>query len=204
MEIRVLGKEIRVLGVRSAAVSLAAIAVIMVTSCGGIKPTVFLHPEFNFGFVERIAVIPLENLTKEQGVASRATRFLITELLASEAFDVVEPGEVSSVMAGIPQVRGAGGLTKQQIIDIGTKLKVQGLVFGSVNGASAMRSGTSQDHYITLVLRMVETETGETVWSSSHTEGGRGFFASLFGGSHKPQSEVIRNCTRRALSTLIQ
>ncbi|MDF1545820.1 MAG: hypothetical protein P1R58_12065 [bacterium] len=173
-----------------------------IAGCGGMRPTVFLHPEFNFGYVERVAVIPFENLSNTQGAASRATRFFISELLASESFEVIEPGEVGEVLGSVAAVR-TGELTKEQIKAVGQKLKVQGLFFGSVNESSTSRSGSVQTHTASLVVRLVDAESGETVWSATNTSGGRGFFSRLFGTGEKSASDVMRECVGEALSTLI-
>jgi len=184
------------------AMTIVPVLLLSITGCGGMRPTVFIHQEYNFGYMERVAVIPFENLTKEQGAAARATRFFITELLASESFDVIEPGEVSRVLAKHSTVR-ADDLTQKQIVEISRELNVQGLFLGSVNEASALRAGSSQDHIVTIVARLVEREGGETVWTATHTEGGRSFWASLFGGGKRSQSEVMRECVRNTLATLV-
>lgn len=186
-----------------AALAVFALLVSIPGGCGGMRPTLFIHPEFDFGYVERVAVVPFENLTNEQGAASRATRFFIAELLASEAFVVVEPGEVNRVLSKFATVRAAD-LTQEQIVDMGKELKVQGVFFGTVNESSAMRTGSAPDYTVTMVVRMVETETGETVWTATDTEGGRSFLSKLFGGGGKSQSEVMRKCVKKVLSTLVK
>ena len=166
------------------------------------KPTVFLHPEFNFSFVERVAVVPFENLSKDQGAAFRATRFFITELLATESFEVVEPGEVKRVIESVGTTRTAE-LTQAQIIKVGKDLKVQALFLGSINESSKQRSGNSTNPVVTLVVRLVETETGTTIWSATHTQSGKGFFSSIFGGADKSMSEITRKCVNKTVGTLI-
>ncbi|MFH1699207.1 MAG: DUF4136 domain-containing protein [Candidatus Zixiibacteriota bacterium] len=171
--------------------------------CAGNRATVFLHPEFTFNFVERVAIIPFDNLSKEQGAGARVTHVFLTELLSSKAFDVVEPGEVSRVLEKHGIVR-TSNLTKEQIISIGTELKVQGLFLGAVNELASTRSGNAVTNSVTLVVRMVETESGEIVWSATQNSGGRGFWSSLFGTGGKSQSQAIRDCVSSILRTLIK
>ena len=81
----------------TAAVS-TLIAALGVLGCSGnLATTEYTNPRFDFGFVERVAVFPLEDLADDRQAGVRATRMLITELLASAAVDVVEPGEVQAV-----------------------------------------------------------------------------------------------------------
>ena len=96
-------------------------------SCGGtMSSTKFTHPEIDFTFVQRVAVLPFENLSGDPQAGLRATRLMITELLASGAVDVVEPGEVEGALAQL------GGFTRQPSIDgivqLGEGLRVQALV----------------------------------------------------------------------------
>jgi TolB-like protein len=186
---------------RSGLLILAVLASLL-TGCAGMKPTIFLHPEYNFGYIEKVAVIPFENLSKEQGAASRATRLFVSELLATESFEVVEPGEVSRALEKFATIRAAQ-LTQAQLVEIGKQLGVQALFLGSVNESSSMRSGSASTSVVTMVVRLVETDQGVTVWSATHTEGGRGFWASLFGTGQKSESEVTRNCVKKTLKTLI-
>ncbi|RME26605.1 MAG: hypothetical protein D6800_06170 [Candidatus Zixiibacteriota bacterium] len=174
---------------------------LLFAGCGG-RQTVFLNREFNFQFVERVAVIPFDNLTGEKGAGARATRVFISELLATEAFDVVEPGEVTLALGKFSTLR-TSELTTEQIKELGKTLHVQGLFFGSVTESSTSRSGDASINTVAMVVRLVETETGETVWSATGSSGGRGFWGPLFGGGGKPASEVTRDCARKILNTLV-
>jgi TolB-like protein len=179
-----------------------AVIAMNVSHCGGPNKTVFLHRDYNFGFVERVAVIPFENISREQGASERATRFFIADLLAAEAFDVIEPGEVERVLAKVG-VTGSISPTKEQVLQIGSELGVQALFFGSVTEVTTVRSGSSQYAAVSLTLRLVETESGQTIWSAAASEKGRGFWGSIFGGAGKGESDVMRSCIHSVLKTLI-
>lgn len=169
--------------------------------CGGSNMTSFIHEEYNFGFVERVAVIPFDNLSEDRGAGARATNLFLAEMLAAKAFDVVEPGEVARVLAKQATVR-ASELSTEQIQAIGRELKVQALFFGIVNESMTYRDGSATAAKINMTVRMVETEKGETVWSSSATAGGRGFFSTLFGTGDQSSSQVTRKCVKKILGTL--
>lgn len=175
---------------------------LIIISCGGIRPTTFINYDYNYNYIERVAVIPFENLSKDQGAAARVTRIFTSELLSKNAFDIVEPGEVNRVLQKFGLVRTAD-LSKEQAIQIGKELQVQSLFLGSVNESSTMRSGSSNINIVTIVSRLVEVENGTTVWSATHTEGGRGFLASIFGGGNKSMSEVTRKCVKKLIGTVV-
>ena len=182
--------------------SVLLIIAALTAGCGH-RPTIFLNDEYNFQFVERVAVIPFDNLSSDQGAGNRVTRVMVSKLLAEKAFDVVEPGEVSRVLEKYATVR-TGQLTTEQITAIGKELKVQGLILGTVTESSTMVSGGTTTSTITIIARMVETETGATVWSATHTAGGRGFWGALFGTGGKSQSEATRDCVDGIVNTLIR
>ncbi len=185
-----------------AGIAILVTMVVAIAGCGGPGKTVFLHPEYNFSFVERVAVVPFENLTNDQGAGARVTRLYITELLATDAFDVVEPGEVDKALGAIGKIRTAD-LTREQAKQLGQALNVQALFLGSVNESTVRNVGAQAVSYVTMTTRLVETETGITVWSATTTEGGRGFWASLFGTGTPSHSEVMRQCVRKSIGTLV-
>jgi hypothetical protein len=171
------------------------------TGCGG-GTTVFLHDEYNFQFLERVAVIPFDNLTGDQGAGARSTRIFTAQLLAAEAFIVIEPGEVKRVLGEFNTLR-TSELSEAQIKELGTKLRVQGLFFGTVTESAVARSGNASMTTVAMVARLVETETGETVWSATAAAGGRGFWGSLLGTGGSSASEATRACVKKILNTLI-
>ena len=137
------------------------------------KPTRFTNPKFDFGFVERVAVLPFENLSNDRQAGARVTRLMITELLASGALDVVEPGEVQAAL-GKFGTRVAQRRTSRSI--------TLGKDAGRPGARSSARSpsprssrcGGSSIPVVGLDVHMVETETGAAVWAATrHREGRR-------------------------------
>ncbi len=177
-------------------------ALLACAGCAGLAPTTFLHPEYNFGFLEKVAVVPFENLTTDQGAGARATRIFLTELLAAEVFDVVEPGEVQRALLERGWTSTAQ-MTREDIVAVGRELQVQGLFLATVSESGSSRGGSGAESVVTLDTRLVECETGITVWSATHTEDSRGFWSTLFGTAQKSRSEVTRRCVARCLDTLI-
>lgn len=186
---------------------LLGMAVALVMGCSGnISPTEFANPRFDFGFVERVAVLPFENLTGDQNAGHRAARLMTTELLASGALDVVEAGEVQAALARRPgAVYGRVALpSKEDILSLGQELNVQALIMGTVTQSETLRSGRVGIPVVTIDARMVETETGSTVWAATHTEKGSTVSAKLLGTSGTPISETTRLCVRQLLQSLFE
>lgn len=178
-------------------------ALVLLAGCGGgMKATTYLNPEFDFSYVERVAVLPFENLSNDRQAGYRATSLMITELLASGAVDVVEPGEVRAALAKLPGAqRGRATVpSAEETISLGQDLGVQALIVGTVAQAETLRSGSVSIPVITLDVHMVETETGSAVWAATHTEKGGGVSARVLGTG----GEAISETTRRAVHQLVK
>ena len=181
---------------------IAASCIALAASCTtGVSPTEFTNPGFDFGFVERVAVLPLESFAQDSAAGDRATRMLITELLASGAVDVVEPGEVQ---AALDRIRG-GGIppTGEEVKSLGQTLQVQAVITGSVTQSEVLRSGIASYPVVTLDLHMLETETGAAVWAATHTEQASGLSTKILGTGAEPISATTRKCVRQILQSLI-
>ena len=57
---------------------------------------------------------------------------------------------------------------------------------------------------VTLDARMVETETGATVWAATHTEKGGSAGARALGTGGQPLSVTTRRCVQRLLQTMVE
>jgi hypothetical protein len=171
--------------------------------CGKkVNTTSFVNPDFNFAFVERIAVVPLENLSSDGQAGERSTRLLITELLATGAVDVVGPGEVR---AALSRVAGSSKTpTTEQIIALGEALQVQAVLMGSVAQSETIRSGTANVPVVTLDVHMMETDTGKPVWAATASERGSTAGAKWLGVGGEPISETTRRCVRKIVKDLVK
>lgn len=173
-----------------------------VAGCSSVPTTRFVNSDFDFGFIERVAVLPFEAIGADRQSASRTTRLFITELLATGAVDVIEPGEVR---AALNQMKGVGlPLSTEQVIELGKKLNVQAVIEGSVNESQMVRAGTATVPVVTIDVHMLEVETGATVWAATHTEKGAGFGAKVLGTGGAPISATTRECVKKILKSLVE
>ena len=181
--------------------TLGAALLLLATSCGSVAPTKFVNPNFNFGFVERVAILPMDNMTEDRQAADQASRLLVTELLASGAVDVVEPGEVRAAMAkaGI----SGGSPSKEQVIALGKSLGAQAVMTGAVTQAGNVRAGTLLVPVVTVDVHLLETETGAPVWAATVTEKGTSFGAQFFGTTAEASSETMRKAMKEVVRRLV-
>jgi len=90
----------------------------------------FLREDTELGFVQRVAVLPFENHSKDEFAAARARDFTITQGLAMGLFDIVDKGLVDSVLQEEVIEPGAP-LDESMTKRLGQRLKVQAILLGA-------------------------------------------------------------------------
>jgi TolB-like protein len=182
-----------------------SLAALLLAGCAAARHTTYIDPQFDFGSIERVAVIPFENLSSDQGSGKYVTRLFFTELLAQKVFDLVEPGEVSAYLASHSGMSDKNAeMSVEQIKDMAKTLNVQGIIFGSVGESSEVRNGNLSTHVVSIDARMVNTETGSTVWTSSVNTTGPGALSRLFGVGEKTRGNAARSAVQKLIGTLIR
>ena len=180
---------------------LAPFLLLAASACASERGSVYTHPNADFSNYERVAVLPLENLSADRFASERVREILAVELSAQGLFDVVEIGEVNRQL----RVQDLGNVTElgaAQIAQLGAGLSAQGLILGSVIEFRERRSGSILAPDISLSLRMIDVETGLTVWTASHSRSGADVAARMFGMGEESQSEAVRELIRQLIDTL--
>lgn len=155
----------------------------------------------DFGYVKRVAVLPLDNLTNEKYAGEIVRQVVISELLASGLVDVVVPGEVIAAIQKL-RLKPEESLNAEQIKAVGKDLKVQAVILGSVGKFGEARVGNISAPEISITLMMADTSSGSIVWSATRTSGGASFMARHFGARSDTVSETVLKVVREAIQTL--
>lgn len=179
---------------------LAVVALVAVPSCSK-KISTFVHPTADFSLIERVAVLPFENLTGDGTAAEKVRQIVIIELLSSGSVQVVDVGEVARGLRA-SSIGNTAMPSREDTRKLGQELQVQALLGGSVQEYSAGR-GAGASTNVSLVFRLIETDSGEVIWSSSASKTGVGAMARLFGVGGDSPGERARKLIRKALKTLI-
>lgn len=172
---------------------------ILSAGCAGGKNIKF-YRGVDIGEIQRVAVLPFKNLSSEKEAAERIRRTVIAELL-SRGVDVIEPGELTRVLREL-EVRSTTALSIKDIQKIGKELKVDALITGSVIAYRISRGINVSYPEVTIQLMLIDTETGNILWSVWNTEGGPDFWVRHFGTEGKSLSETARDVVKEAFDTL--
>jgi len=173
------------------------LAVLVAGGCAA--PPHYLNRSADLGAIKTVAVLPFENLTTDKLCAERLQRIFLTELLAREAFKVVEPGLV--IRAVRRDQLDAATLTPAEIKRLGGALGAEALFMGSVLEYDEGRSaGSAASPRVKLVLKLVDVDSGTTLWTVNREAGGATVTARLFGIGGTAASTVAESLIRAELS----
>ena len=128
-----------------------------------VRESVFLD-RMRFGSMGSVALAPLENLTGNPAAADTVADLLAVTLYQTNRFKVVERGEVVRRMGEkMPAL-----VDRSAARDIGRKLNVDGVIFGTVTefGPLLDRTTYGQESIIGLHVRLVDSHTGDVVWTA--------------------------------------
>lgn len=183
-------------------VILAAAVCATIAGCASTQQTRYLHPNADLGMIKKVAVVPFENLSEDRTAGEKLTRIFFVELLALDVFDVAEPGQaVKALRSGGTPVDALGPAELQRI---GKELGVDGLFLGSVVDFAESRSTSGSDPRVTVQLRLIDTQSGTTIWSTSRTRSRAAAATKLLGVGRESLTEVGREVIRAELQTLLK
>ena len=181
---------------------LIIISLFVLIGCRGNKQTPYhVSNDVDFSFIKNVAVLPLENLTREQAAGEIMRRLVISELLASGLVNVIVPGEVNLAVKDL-SIKNTSSLSIDQIKDLGRALRVEGIVMGSIEQYGYSKSGSNPAPEVTISLMMADTGTGDIIWSVTERKGGGGFLSRHFGATSQTLSETALYVVREAIGTL--
>jgi hypothetical protein len=159
---------------------------------------IYRDPNMDFGAIQGIAVMPFLSLARDNVVAERVRDVFINDLLATGAIYVVPVGEVARGVSRA-EIANPAAPSPEEVVKLGTIIKVQAVMTGVVKEYGEVRSGTTSANIVSVSLQMMEAQTGKVVWSASSTKGGISIWDRLFGGGGQPMNKV----TEKAVNDLI-
>lgn len=182
-------------------ISLLSLTALAAAGCAGTH--YYFHPNADLGIIKTTAVLPFENLTSDQAVGEKVQRLFLLELLSLGAFDVIEPGLVYKTLKD-ERMESVQSLTPADIKKLGAALKAQAFFIGTVVDFTDDRVGTAHVPNVTIQLRLVEADTGTTIWSSNATRSGASLSVRLFGVGGESPIEAAQVLVRKQLKTLVR
>jgi TolB-like protein len=147
--------------------------VLLVCGCTH-NPRVYSSSRLSSIDTANVALLPFDNLTEEKNASRQVYDIFLVELLKIEGFSVIDPGEVERVLAD-ERIRYTAELSWEQISSISEKTGASALVQGVIleygmRQVQGFRVG--QVPYVSLMIKMVDTESGKIMWASTYSRNG--------------------------------
>jgi len=163
----------------------------------------YIHPGVDFGYMKRAAVLPFANLSSDDLADERVQSIFVMKILEEDVLEILDPRESLAALAET-ELRPGARPTPEQAVALGESLKVEALFFGTVEEYGVSRSDRNRGPEVTLVLEMIETETGVVVWRAQSHSTGASVWRRLFGGGPADLYSVSERVVADALGTLLE
>jgi TolB-like protein len=170
-------------------------------ACRSTQQTSYVHKNADLGAIGKVAVLPFDNLSQERSAGDKVQKIFYLELLALDVFEVAEPGQVTKVLRTQTTSDALGPAEYQKI---GKDLGVDGVFVGSVVDFAETHAGGTPTPEVTIQLRLIETHSGSTVWSTGQTRSGASVSTRLFGVGGESMTQAARRVVRAELGTLLK
>jgi hypothetical protein len=157
----------------------------------------------DFGSVRTVAVLPFQNLSRDNLAGDRVRDVFANMLIATGAVYVVPQGEVVRAIMRIG-VANPTAPSIEEVTKLGQALKVDAIISGVVKEYGEIRSGTATANVCSVSTQMFETATGKVVWTASATKGGVGMGDRLLGGGGAPLNDVTEAAVHDLLDKLLK
>ena len=176
--------------------------ILSLTACGSSSnQTRYLHKNADLGALTKVAVLPFDNLAAERSAGDKVQKIFYLELLSLDVFEITEPGLVTKTLRGQTGLDAFGPADYQRI---GKDLGADAVFIGTVVDFADTHAGSVPAPDVTIQLRLIETKTGTTLWSTSQSRSGTSTSSRLFGVGGESLTSAARRVVRNELSTLLK
>lgn len=149
--------------------------------------------------LERVALLPLENLSARPESGDMVTRVTYGALAQGGRCEMVEPGDVEAGMRDL-RIRTSGMLTTDQAVKLAARLKARWLVTGTILECGTVRTPDGDVPSVGLSLRMLSGEDGRVTWNAMRVRTGDDR-ETVFGWGRELSLERL---TQRALEEMLR
>jgi hypothetical protein len=136
-------------------------------SAGGVVP----QPECATCPAPRAALLPFENLAGREEQSRIFTDVFFAQLVATGAFELVEPARVEAAMDSLG-LRSVTGITPAGLRALADTLHVSWLLLGSVLESGTVQTGSGTVPAVGAALRVVDPAGGRVPWAGVHFRSG--------------------------------
>jgi TolB-like protein len=119
----------------------------------------------------KIAILPFDNLSGEEGAGEKMTEIFVVELMRTGRFEVVEPGRVKKAMME-KRIRTTRDLDLDAARWLGETLGLDLILVGSVLEFEIQESQNKPVPVVTVTARFLKADSGATLWAAYQSRKG--------------------------------
>ena len=158
----------------------------------------YINEEADLGYYTRVGVIPFSNLSNDKNASEKVTSSFVNELLMLNTVSVANMGDLDRVVRATinkDMVNVLEELTSEESMQIGKEANVEGIFVGAVKDFSMVRSGQNEFPLVSIIVRFVDCQSGQVVWSyETSRKGGPKFPIFSFGEVHTLGEMTTKVC----------
>lgn len=185
------------------ALAVLPLLVLACSGCAGARRSgeTYHDPNMDFGQIQRIAVLPFQNLSPVSQAGERVRDVFMGSLQATGSVYVLPPGEVARGLSRA-KILAATQPTPEEAVALGREAKVDVIITGTVREYGEVRSGNATANAVSVSIEMIETQSGKVVFSTSSTAGGISAADRLLGGRGEPMNVVTEKAIRQLIDAM--
>lgn len=150
---------------------IAGMASVLLTGCREGGPSKQIYVKHATGQRIRVAVLPFDNASQEQDAGRILTNTVVTYLLSTGEYDVVEPGLVYSALTS-ESIRLNEGITLDICKKLQPRLNADAFIIGMVEDYGEVRIGPDSYPSISFSARLVDAHTADILWAATISKTG--------------------------------
>lgn len=153
------------------------------------QKTSYFNWDIELQNIRKIAILPFENYTRNEGLASTIREMVLAEVLSQNIFEVVDLS-ITDLVVFEEGLEKTLRMDKGTIRRIGDRLGVQALLLGSLTHLEEIREGSYSYPVIGISLRLIDVKSGAIIWECKGVKNGYNIFARLLGFKSKSTIEL--------------
>ena len=152
---------------------------LILLGCSAKGPRGYLKPGVTSSSVSSVAVVRFDNISGHPDAEKKVVNILLTEFTRANLFKIAETGEVEKFLRTL-RIRTTTELDSSKLQQLGEQLNVQAIIVGSVDEYELLNEKGTTVPVVGVNMRMLEVQTGDTLWVSSNTHDGNDW-VTIFG-----------------------
>lgn len=154
----------------------ATMLLITLSGCGlGRNAEPFAGQGLKGGEGVRMAILPFDNLSAEQGAGKTLESLVLVEFLKNTSAKILDPGEIMAALVE-ERIRLATSISREGLVKLGQRLSVDYFIVSIVHEYGMQRmsgsGGSGEVPVVSLTMRILDAQTGDIVWATSEARRG--------------------------------